>query len=255
MRKRLVLVGLTAATLGLVCKPREAQAQVADGRMTALPQGTIGCALLGAEAFILIEGAAGVRNRWILLGTGALGLIGGGIGGYFMDAAIDSSTAAPNPRSNLPAVSTATLAVGLGLIIPTMIMYVSATMYHPEDTHVETDDAANANAPLDESVGTGGGTTGGTTSGGTTSTTTTTTTTTGGTTPATTTTPAPATGGGGGRRVRHVGPEALLNFRPGRFRIGIPTLSVGNAYTLAEMHQFGVAPMSEWRVPVLSAAF
>lgn len=250
MGKRFVLVGLTAATLASVLATREAQAQTTPtdpGRITALPQGLIGCGLLGAEAVILIEGAAGVRNRWILLGTGALGLVAGGVGGYFMDAAIDASN--PGQRSNLPMISTATLAVGLGLIIPTAIMYVSATMYHPEDTRTETDEGANANVPLEESVGegansnsgatapTGSGASGGDAAGG-------------------TSTPQPATGGGGGgRRSRRVGPEALLNFTPGHFRLGLPTLTVGTNYNLAEMTQFGVTPTSEWRVPVLTATF
>jgi hypothetical protein len=241
--RKLVLVGLTAATMGFMFKPCEAQAQTMDpGRITALPQGTIGCALLGAEAVILIEGAAGVRNRWILLGTGALGLIGGGVGGYFMDAAIDSGVNAlpVGQRSAMPMISTATLAVGLGLIIPTAIMYVSATMYHPEDTHTETDEGAAANAPLEESVGGSGGTSGTAPSGGSSG--------------GSTTAPAEG-GGGGGRSVRRVGPEALLNFRPGQFRLGVPALSVGNAYTMTEMVQYGVAPMSEWRVPVLTATF
>jgi hypothetical protein len=47
----------------------------------------------------------------------------------------------------------------------------------------------------------------------------------------------------------------LLNFTPGHFRFGIPTLSVGSNYTLAEMTQYGVAPTSEWRVPFLTANF
>ncbi len=244
MGKRLVLAGITAATLATaLCTTREAQAQTTPtdpGRMTALPQGMIGCGLLGAEAVILIEGAAGVRNRWILLGTGALGLVAGGVGGYFMDAAIDASTV--SQRSNLPMVSTATLAVGLGLIIPTAIMYVSATMYHPEDTHTETDEGAAANVPLDESVNEGGSTSSTTTSSGT------------GASTTTTTTPA-AGGGGGGRRSRRVGPEALFNVTPGRFHFGIPSLTVGSNYTMAEIHQYGLTPTSEWRVPVLSASF
>jgi hypothetical protein len=55
--------------------------------------------------------------------------------------------------------------------------------------------------------------------------------------------------------VRRVGPEALLNFSPGRFRFAVPTLSVGTNYNIAEMTQFGVTPTSEWRVPVLTATF
>jgi hypothetical protein len=247
MGKRLVLIGLTAATLGMVCKTHEAQAQTMStdvGRITALPQGLIGCGLLGAEAVILVEGAAGVRNRWILLGTGALGLVAGGVGGYFLDTAIDNSTV--TGRSNLPMVSTATLAVGLGLIIPTAIMYVSATMYHPEDTHTETEPGAAGNVPLEESVGNGAGTTVSPSGSGAS----------GGNSESGQSGPQPVSGGGGGgRSTRHVGPEALLNFRPGQFRLGLPAVSVGSNYSLAEIRQYGVTPTSEWRVPVLTATF
>jgi hypothetical protein len=126
-------------------------------------------------------------------------------------------------------------------------MYVSATMYHPEDTHTETDEGANANVPLEESVGegsnagatapSGSGASGSDAAGGTSA-------------------PQPATGGGGGgRRVQRVGPEALLNFRPGRFRFGIPSLSVGTNNSMAEIVQYRVTPTAEWRVPVLTATF
>src|SRR3954454_20621203 len=84
----LVLAGACAATA--VASPREAQAQTMSGAACpnschnyATFSATTGGALLGAEVVMLTEGIVGVRNRWILLGSGAVGAIGGGIGGYF----------------------------------------------------------------------------------------------------------------------------------------------------------------------------
>ena len=81
MRKGIgALVLATAVAGAMTFSPGEARAQTtmpSSGRMTATPQGLVGTALLGAEAVILIEGLAGVRNRWVLIGTGAAGLVAG----------------------------------------------------------------------------------------------------------------------------------------------------------------------------------
>jgi hypothetical protein len=237
----IVLGGLASAAVVSAPRAAEAQAMTGPTRVNALPQGLIGGAFLGAEAVILIEGAAGVRNRWVLLGTGAAGLVAGGVGGFFVDQALDSAPPGGTADQTPTLISTAMLVVGLGLVIPTAIVYAGATMYRPEDGTTQVDDNAPANVPLEEntSEGVGAESTGGATSDG-----------------AAPAGGAPAGGGGGGRSTRRrLGPEALLNYTPGQLRLGLPAVAMVRSYSLEEQRQYGQSAMSEWRVPLLSASF
>lgn len=166
MQKRWAALGAASvmAFVGtMVASPNAAHAQMdpcvtAGGgtvcRTNALPQGTIGGALLGMEAVMLIEGAAGVRNGWIMLGTGVAGGIAGGIGGYFLDQALDA-TGMPQ---GMTAISTGLMVVGFGLVIPTAIVFTGATMYRPPEANAQqTDDTAGA--AMEESGGTSAGST------------------------------------------------------------------------------------------------
>lgn len=257
----LAFVGVTVAS------PREAQAQMADPcvaagggsvcRMNALPQGTIGGALLGMELVMIIEGAAGVRNPWIMLGTGLAGGIAGGVGGYFLDQALD----APGQPQGMTAISTAMLAVGLGLVIPTAIVFTGATMYRPPDAQQQQQDDTQG-AALEESGTTnaGGAPPGGagsaadpnqqaptTRSSGSTST-------------------GPASGPSSSiaptRRARALVAAravmgapglvrpSLLNFGAQGWSLGVPAVGLTSRSTGE-----GQAPASEWRISLVSGAF
>ena len=103
MRKGFVSLALAFLTvIAVVSTTSEAQAQTAcTGRVcpdSATASATVGGAFLGAELVIIIEGLVGVRNRWVMLGSGAVGAIAGGIGGYFAGAAIDSAGIALDNR-------------------------------------------------------------------------------------------------------------------------------------------------------------
>jgi hypothetical protein len=245
----------------LLAAPREAHGQT---RVSVTPdgKGIAGCALLGAETVALIQGAAGVRARWTYAVFPLLGAIGGGVGGYFLESAARGSGATPD--GTLTGVAVATLVAGLGLVIPTTIVFVNATSYHPTE-EPETEDNAPAAGPIEE-------TTGNTPAGGTQGTDTGTTT----PSPAGTGTPAatPATGGGGSsalpRRVsgtlasrgvpgtRAARPSltpGLLHLGNGGLQLGVPTISVGNVYSTAETRQYGQNPVTEVRIPVLSGTF
>lgn len=168
MQKRWAALGAASvmAFVGtMIASPNAAHAQMdpcvtAGGgtvcRTNALPQGTIGGALLGMEAVMLIEGAAGVRNGWIMLGTGVAGGIAGGIGGYFLDQALDASTM----PQGMTAISTGLMVVGFGLVIPTAIVFTGATMYRPPEGNVQQADDT-AGAAMEESGGTSAGSAGG----------------------------------------------------------------------------------------------
>ena len=167
MQKRLAALtaaGSLAIVSATLVAPREASAQampdpcIAMGggsvcRSNASPQGVIGGALLGMELVMLIEGAAGVRNGWIMLGTGVAGGIAGGVGGFFLDQALDQA----GTSQGLTTISTAMLAVGLGLVIPTAIVFTGATMYRPPEATTQQEDTSGA--ALEESgASTAGGT-------------------------------------------------------------------------------------------------
>jgi hypothetical protein len=144
MRTAVVLVSL-AGVFGAVSlgSPREAQAQTVNA-VTPTGKGIAGCALLGGEAVMLIEAAAGARPTWAYLVGGGLGAIAGGVGGYFLEQAAEGDT-------TLTGITVGTLVVGLGLIIPTTIATIGATAYSPERDQPAEDNAPST-GPLDEST-------------------------------------------------------------------------------------------------------
>jgi hypothetical protein len=215
--------------------------------VTPTAKGIIGCALLGAETVTLIQAAAGARPRWAYIVFPLLGAAAGGVGGYFLEEA-----AAGGTDTALTAVSVGSLVLGLGLVVPSVIAYVSATNYHPESDQ-PAEDAAPTNGPIDESSGPPAE---------------------GGAAPA----PAPATTGGGGgdtapapaasapqsslhlRRSRLVAspvlrPTGLVDFARGSMSLSVPAISVQNSVSLQEMRQYGMGGQSELRVPVISGSF
>lgn len=251
MRTAVVLVSL-AGVFGAVSlgSPREAQAQTTVNAISPTGKGIAGCALLGGEAVMLIEAAAGARPTWAYLVGGGLGAIAGGVGGYFLEQAAEGDT-------TLTGVAVGTLVVGLGLIIPTTIAAISATAYSPErDQPVE--DNAPVSGPLDESTG---------------NTATPPAAAPDSTAPAApaTTTPPPATGGAtsgstsdlipSARRTRPLvarpafRPTGLLDVNPSGFSLAVPAINVGSNVSVQEVRQYGVAAVSELRVPLLSGTF
>jgi hypothetical protein len=250
MRKAVAILTV-ASTFGMAAfsLSLEASAQVTGNVNAVTPtgKGITGCALLGAETVALIEAAAGVRPRWAYIVFPLVGGVAGGVGGYFLESAASTST-----DSTLTGISVGTLVLGLGLVVPTVVAYVNATSYHP-DADVVNEDNAPSNAPIDESTGAPEAA------------------------PAapagTTTTPAPSGGTGGGttpapgtsmRRTGHgralvAGPvfraTGLIDFASGTPSMTVPAVSVENSISLHDMRQYGLAPQSELRIPVVSGSF
>jgi hypothetical protein len=249
MRTAVVLVSL-AGVFGAVSlgSPREAQAQTVNA-VSATGKGIAGCALLGGEAVMLIEAAAGARPTWAYLVGGGLGAIAGGVGGYFLEQAAEGD-------STLTGLTVGTLVVGLGLIIPTTIAALSATAYNPEHDQ-PAEDNAPASGPLDES------TTPATTAPATTAPAT--------TAPATTEPAAPpSTGATSGttsdllparRRTRQLTarpafrPTGLFDVGPSGLSLAVPAINVGTNISAQEVRQYGLTAVSELRIPLVSGTF
>jgi hypothetical protein len=198
----------------------QAQTQVSvDGK------GVVGGALLGGELGLFVVSASGAKDAWPYYVVPGLLAVGGGIGGYFLE----------NSLSGEPAVPYLMMGVGMGLIIPAIIVTISANQYQPPegDEGVSSDKATAAPASGTTVTAPGGGTS---------------------------TTTAPA-GGPAKRSLEHssraVFPSALLNYddHASHFAVGFPVVSVHPAYSLNEMVQFGVQQRFEVRAPLVALSF
>ncbi len=248
-----VATGITTASFTLGALVAYAPSARAD-EIQGTPKAIVGGALLGAEVVTIPMGLAGVKAGWAYALFPGLGAVGGGIGGFFMDQAYDSSGTNAYGSAFM-------LAGGMILLIPAIVVMLNATRYHPEAG--ATEDHAPTNAPeanpgtpggsvvqgggsaatgTGGASTTGGATTGGATTGGDT----------GGGTPAPA--PAPTTGGGGGGAPPYI-PLSLFDVHEGTFRLGVPVPEVHFDYTLRQAKEFGVVRTPELRLPVVRVAF
>src|SRR5260221_1653275 len=124
-----VAVAAAAAFTAVLAAPGEASAA---GPVQTWGKGTAGGALLGAEVVVIPLGAAGVNRGWPYFVFGGLGLVGGAVGGYFVDKkfAVDTTTGTGGPAEP----SLYMLAGGMALIIPAVIVSLNATAYKPPDS-------------------------------------------------------------------------------------------------------------------------
>lgn len=240
MRKAVVAITLAGIASSIVASlPTEAHAQTVHA-ISPDGKGIVGCGLLGAETVAIIEAAAGVRARWPYLVFPLLGAAGGAAGGYFLEQAANGGA-----DTTLTGLSVASLVLGLGLAIPTTVAYVNATNYHPENDQ-PSEDNAPATGPLEESgsdnapsaPANGPAPAGNTPAAGTTS----------------SVHPARPASTTLAHRALTVPPSLFSVSREG-LTMGVPAIAVGNAYSLAEVRQYNLHPVSELRVPLLSATF
>ena len=107
-----------------------AKAQSADPPVTG--KGLVGGALLGGEVVMLTEAAIKVKPGWAYYIGGGVGMIGGGIGGHYLESHLTSQEAMYM------------LSAGMLLVIPTAVAAMNAVSY---DTPLEyTQD----NPPIDQ---------------------------------------------------------------------------------------------------------
>jgi hypothetical protein len=200
-------LGLAAA---IVVAPGDARAQTTTASsVSPTGKGTVGGALLGGEVVCLTMGAVGVEKGWPYWVFGGVGAVGGGIGGYVVDSQEKSSgTAEP---------SLYMLAGGMVLLIPTLIVSLNATAFHPPDAEVkEPVNNEPANAP-----------------------------------------PRPGAKAKAKTRTAdaaHV-PVSLVDVSRGQLAMGVPAVQLKPLYSQKEVWQFGVAQGTEVTFPVLRAVF
>ncbi|WP_234022820.1 hypothetical protein [Sorangium cellulosum] len=120
------LAGASVAAAVLAGAPGRASAQETGGagdRVSVDGKGIVGGALLGGEVVMLTMGAIGVERAWPYLVFGGVGAVGGGVAGYFIEAA--------EPAPEVPLYM---LAGGMALVIPTLVVTLNATAYKPPAT-------------------------------------------------------------------------------------------------------------------------
>lgn len=230
--KKLPLVIGIGAVCAATLAPATARAEevVPDGK------GIAGGALLGGEIVIFTEAIFGVRSTAAYLLGAAGGAIAGGVGGYFIEQAVDDAK-----------VPAAMLAGGLALVIPAIVITLDQTRYLPsegarEDKPVQQLPAPNPGQPGGGAVIGAEPKTGPTPA----------------PAPAPEPTPAPTTTppAGGGTTPGTQAPTSLFDIHRGAVRMGVPLPEVRPILGANDRKTMGVENRgSEVRFPVVRIAF
>ncbi len=230
--KRL-MVGTTTVAFAVAALTAHAPLAHADD-IQGTPKGTIGGAFLGAEVVAMPMAIAGVKAGWAYAVFPPLGAVGGAIGGFFMDKAYDDASAKTPSNAYGSAFM---LAGGMALIIPTIILMLNATRYHPAEN--ATEDHAPTNTGPEANPGKPGG-----------SAVTPTSPSTKNDTEKTESAPKKVA-----QNEAPYVPLSLVDVHENKLRMGIPVPEVHNAYTMQEVKELGVPQSTELRVPVFKLAF
>ena len=241
MRTAHALAVSAALAAAVVAVPREAQAE----EVTPTAKGIVGTALLGGEIVVFAEAIFGVRSpAAYLIGAGA-GAVAGGVGGYFIEQAVDDG--------RIPAYL---LAGGLALMIPAIVVALDATRYMPAEGARE--DKPPSSLPPSDPGKPGGSSVVGAEAPATTTppaNTTPAATPPSGTTPPATTTP-PSGGGGGTQAPVRAPVSSLFDVHGGNLRVGMPVPDSRPIVSANERNKMGVANQgNEVRFPVVKVAF
>lgn len=207
-----------AATLVLGGSPARAAEDATEASPTG--KGITGGALLGAEVVMLFEAAIKVKKPWAYALGGIAGGVAGGVGGYFVEDSGDAK------------LSIYLLAGGMALAIPTTVAVLNATSYDPGAD--ATEDRGTKDEPVAEPP------------------------------QPTAAPPQGATKKARSRRVArraptqpelYTAPPALVGASPSTLSLSLPAVEVRNAYSRAELVQYGVKQATEVRVPVMRFVF
>jgi hypothetical protein len=119
-----------------IAVPSGALAQCSTGDSCTIVRpdgkGIIGLGLIGAELGLIIPAIAGIRDEWWpYLVFPLIGAVGGGIGGYFVEQATQPFDAE---------VDVALMAIGMVLIVPTIVGTLALTAYQPPTEASDSDE-------------------------------------------------------------------------------------------------------------------
>ncbi len=234
LRNRAVALTACAAGAAFVSVLAASGDAGATGPVEVTGKGIVGGGLLGAEVVTITMGGIGVEKGWPYFVFGGVGMIGGAVGGYYVEKAT-AVTVNGNVQSGGPAEPALyMLAGGMALVIPALILSLNATAYKPPES--DRNEPAN-NEPAKEAPKPG---------------------------------PSPAAGAPAGTsqntytyRSRFRGemasmphiPVSLFDFYRGRIGLGVPAVDVRPLYTQREMWTYGVSQGTEVRLPVFKAMF
>ena len=118
--KKAVGFAVGAALLAAICTTTNDAS--AAPQVSPTGKGIAGGALLGGEIGFLTLAAANAKAGWLYYTIPPLLAIGGGVGGYFIEQAT------PADNATVPLFM---LAGGMALVIPTVVITLSATTYRP----------------------------------------------------------------------------------------------------------------------------
>lgn len=242
VRSMAVLVLGTALALGSAgATPHRAEAQLVS-TVQSLPKGTIGLGLVGVEIGLIIPAIAGARDWWPYLVFPILGGAGGAVGGYFMDINTTSQ----------PEISVAVMAIGMALLVPTIIGTLALTAYQPPTESSEADedmeyegqsdgvdavqeDSSSA-APDDGGSGGGGG---------------------GGSQDEFGDSAQSSSGPSVQQRIQALtaGGPGLLRMHQGQLLLGVPLVASLPTFTAEEMERLNLRQRTDVNIPVVSATF
>lgn len=225
--------------------PTSASADVGKTEASATGKGAVGGALLGGELVCGVEALAGVQSPWAYVGGAVGGAVAGGIGGYYFE------------RNTSPRASMLLLAGGMTLVIPTIVLVLTQTAYHPPADYLTDKPPADepvANPPQPDAPK-----------------------------PALTpavlppSPPPPAAVPPGATSPSGVAPTsalpkrkhrtetalpsfaltppALVALRPGALALNVPAVAIQDTYTRAELAMYGVTQHTEVHIPVLDVVF
>lgn len=142
-----------ATALGLLLGTAAAAPSVASAQMRNFeeveptPKGTIGLGLIGAELGFTIPALAGLDEAWSLTVFPIAGAAGGATAGWFL---IDDN--------DQPEAAVAVLASSIALVIPSMVLTLSATRYDPSEEIAQAKASGSGGAGGSvEAEGSGGG--------------------------------------------------------------------------------------------------
>lgn len=231
-----VFIQLGAAAAAFTMTVATAGEAHAAGPVTPTGKGIVGGALLGGEVVTITMGAIGVNRGWPYFVFGGLGMVAGGVGGYFVEKATGGTTVNGVTTGQTAEPALYMLAGGMALVIPALVVSLNATAYKPPESdrvdpagNEPAKDAPKAAPPMTAPPG--------------------------GAPPATTTAPRKAPRF---RREIAAMPHlrlSLLDVYGGKLALGVPAVDLRPLYTQQEMFRYGVGQGTEVRLPVFKAMF